>query len=118
MSTSQLETRLAAQISQAGLPAPVRELQFHPCRKWRFDFAWLEAMVAVEIDGATWTGGRHTRGKGYEADAEKLNEAALMGWTVIRVTGGQVRSGQALKWVARALERFYGQQERMTNSYK
>ena len=110
--TSPLETQFAAQIRQAGLPEPVRELVFHTDRKWRVDFCWPEAMVAVEIDGGTWTGGRHTRGKGYEADREKLNEATLMGWTVLGVTGGQIRTRQALGWLERALERFYGHSER------
>ena len=109
--TSTLEQQFITQLSQAGLPAPERELQFHSDRKWRLDFAWPEAMVAAEIDGATWARGRHTRGKGYESDCEKLNEAALTGWQVLRVTGGQVRSGQALRWTERALSAFYGYQE-------
>ena len=29
----------------------VREFEFHPKRKWRFDFAFLECKVAVEVDG-------------------------------------------------------------------
>ena len=33
------------------IPEPTRELVFAPPRKWRFDFAWPEHLVAVEIDG-------------------------------------------------------------------
>lgn len=85
------------QIRAAQLPAPTREYRFHPTRKWRFDFAWPEALVSLEIDGATWTGGRHTRGSGFESDCEKLNEAAVLGWRVFRATRGMVKSGYALR---------------------
>ena len=85
------------QIRAAKLPTPVREFRFHPTRKWRFDFAWPENRISLEIDGATWTGGRHTRGSGYEADAEKLNEAAVLGWRVFRATRTMVKSGYALR---------------------
>ena len=59
-----------------------REYQFHPKRKWKFDFAYPLARVAVEIDGGQWAerGGRHSR----DTDREKLNAAARMGWLVFR----------------------------------
>ncbi len=85
-----------------GLPEPVAEFRFHPVRKWRFDFLF-EPMVALEVDGAVWTNGRHTRGKGYIADMEKLNEAVLMGYTVLRATPQMVESGEAFALVKRAL---------------
>lgn len=100
-----LEDRLALQIKAHGLPIPDRELAFHPTRRWRFDFAWPEFMVAVEVDGGVWTGGRHTRGKGFEADAEKLNAAAALGWRVFRYTPTRVRSGYAVNEIRIALER-------------
>lgn len=108
MATSPLETLLLGQIQHAGLPTPERELRFHDERAWRFDLSWPAAMLAVEIDGGIWTKGRHTRPQGYEDDCRKLNEAAVMGWTVLRVTGGMVRSKEALACVERALARFYG----------
>lgn len=104
---SALEQQFVRQVTAAGLPAPVPEFQFHATRKWRADFAWPEAMVFVEIDGGTWTQGRHSRGKGYAEDCVKLNEAALLGYTVIRVTGEHITSGAALEWVSRALSAFY-----------
>ena len=65
------------------------EYQFAPPRRWRFDLA-MPGMgrggVAVEIDGGTWTGGRHVRGDGYERDCRKLNAAAALGWSVFRLT--------------------------------
>jgi len=66
-----------------GLPAPEREYRFHQ-RRWRFDFAWPAERVAVEIEGAVYTRGRHTRGAGFSADCVKYNEAAAAGWCVLR----------------------------------
>lgn len=62
----------------------VKELQFHNERRWRFDYAFPFLKVAIEIDGAVWTQGRHTRPRGYLNDMEKLNTAASMGWLVLR----------------------------------
>ena len=76
-----------------GLTSPVAELRFHPSRKWRFDFAWPEVLVALEVDGGIWTQGRHTRGVGVLGDHEKLNAAAVLGWRVIRCTPGTLADG-------------------------
>ena len=39
-----------------------REYQFHPTRKWRFDFAHLDRKIAVECEGGIWRqgGGAHS----------------------------------------------------------
>jgi len=101
---SRLEEQFARQLEGARLPTPVKELQFAEGRQWRFDFAWPVQMVAVEIEGGTWSGGRHTRGMGFERDCEKYNQAALDGWTVLRATGAMVRDGRALAAAKMALE--------------
>lgn len=82
---------------------PVKEYRFHPERRWRFDVAFPEQRVAVEIDGAVWTQGRHTRGSGYIADCEKKAEAAILGWRVICVPTQWVTGGAALGYIERAL---------------
>jgi very-short-patch-repair endonuclease len=64
----------------------VREYLFARPRRWRFDFAHPCTMVAIEIEGGTWVNGRHTRGSGFEADCEKYNAAAILGWRVLRFT--------------------------------
>jgi len=79
-----------------------REHVFHPTRKWRFDFAWPGEHLALEVEGGTHTNGRHVRGTGYEADCRKYAEAVLGGWSVLRATADQVRSGVAVAWVMRA----------------
>lgn len=66
------------------------EYRFYPPRRWRFDYAIIDLKVAIEIEGASWTQGRHTRGKGFIADMEKYNRATLEGWRVLRYTPQQI----------------------------
>lgn len=71
---------------------PEKEFQFAKeiGRKWRFDRAWPEHKVAVELEGGVYTQGRHTRGAGFETDCEKYNTATAMGWRVFRLTAGML----------------------------
>lgn len=91
----------------------VQEHRFHSERRWRFDFAWPPAKVAIEIQGGIYgkpvfchncgarvlawrkdgtaypvmaIAGRHTFAQGYTADAEKLLAAQAMGWILFYVT--------------------------------
>ena len=101
---SALEDELAAQMRLCHLPEFVRELRFHDSRMWRFDFAWPQFMVAVEVEGGIWNNGAHVRGKHVSSDCEKASEAAIAGWRVLRVTGDQIKAGKALNWIERALK--------------
>ena len=51
--------------------------------------------MAIEIEGGTWTGGRHTRGAGYSGDCEKYNQALRDGWRVFRYTTDMLASDPA-----------------------
>lgn len=66
----------------------VIEHTFHPTRKWRFDYAFPELMVAIEYEGlfSASKKSRHTTIKGFTEDAEKYNEAAILGWRILRIT--------------------------------
>lgn len=68
-------------------------------RDWRFDFALVQLKIAVEIEGGVFTGGRHTRGKGFQADCEKYNQATVLGWAVLRFTASHIQTGQALEMI-------------------
>ena len=105
MTQSDLEALMAFQLRAHGytLIDYIEEWQFCQ-RRWRFDFAWPLKKVALEVEGGTHSGGRHTRGSGFEKDCEKYNEATLQGWRVIRVTGAMVKDGRALQVIERALE--------------
>ncbi|MFW1975649.1 DUF559 domain-containing protein [Acinetobacter baumannii] len=76
-----------------------QEYKFHPDRKWRADFLITDTKILIEVEGGIWSGGRHTRGKGYLGDMEKYNSAAMMGFTVLRFSTEQVKSGMALKQI-------------------
>lgn len=103
MSKSDLEAAIALQLRAFNLPEPEREYRFKPGRKWAFDFAWVRDRVALEVEGGIWNNGRHTTGKGFMGDCEKYNEAALMGWKVIRVVDKHIDSGKAVEWTMAAL---------------
>jgi very-short-patch-repair endonuclease len=96
---SDLEEIVAFQLRALRVDAPVREHVFHPGRRFRFDFAWPDRLVALEIDGGIWNVGRHTRGSGAVTDAEKYSLAAILGWRILRATERQVHSGEAARWV-------------------
>lgn len=99
------EEALAFQIRSVGFQVPVREHRFDAGgRKWRFDFAWPDRLVAAEVEGGVYVNGRHTRGSGFEKDSEKYNTAAAQGWLVLRFTPRQVKSGEALRWLEKAFE--------------
>jgi very-short-patch-repair endonuclease len=96
---SDLEAELSKQFSAAGIRQPLTEYRFHETRKWRFDFAWPELKLAVEVEGGGWSGGRHTRGTGFEADLEKYDAAMRMGWNIYRCAGRLIKDGSALKTI-------------------
>lgn len=80
-----------ARLSRAGL------------KDWRFDFAWIEQKLAVEVEGGGGMG-RHTTAKGFRQDIEKYHQAMAMGWTVYRCDGALVRNGAAVALIDRLLK--------------
>ena len=73
------------------MPEPKRELVFFKGRRWRFDFAWPELMVAVEVEGGIWVNGAHSRGAHFLSDCEKYNTATRQGWKVFRFGTNMVK---------------------------
>ena len=104
MSKSALEAELALQIKALGLPEPVREYRAIAGRKFRFDFAWLEQRLLVEVNGGTYTQGAHSTGRGIARDYEKANLAVLHGWRVLTFDGKAIKSGEAVEIIRQALE--------------
>lgn len=107
---SHLEALLSSQLAAAGLPESVPNYRFAPPRLWRFDRAWPDARVALEVMGGVWTprGGGHTRGPGYEDDCVKLAAASLRGWLLLYATERLIRKGYAVEWVRLALNQYLG----------
>lgn len=83
---------------------PIREYRFHPIRRWRWDFAYPESWVAVELDGAIWVSGRHARGSGILSDMDKYNAGLLLGWKPFRFSASHVKSGEAIQTILEALK--------------
>jgi len=100
---SNLELDLLTQLRLHRIVGYTMEFKFHPTRRWRFDFCWVLKGVAVEVEGGTWSGGRHTTGAGFEKDCEKYNAAMLMGYRVFRFTGAMIRDGRAINTILEAL---------------
>ncbi|MBU2061919.1 MAG: hypothetical protein KKH44_08765 [Bacteroidetes bacterium] len=75
---------------------PLPEVEYRFCgRRWRFDYAYPDRKIAIEQEGAVWVSGRHTRGSGFVKDMEKYNQAAILGWRLLRYTPEQIL-GQAV----------------------
>ena len=77
---------VSAFFAAHSIPDPAREFVFAPPRKWRFDFAWPDRKVALEVEGGVFTGGRHTSSVGFLKDISKYNTAESLGWHVLRCT--------------------------------
>lgn len=90
-------------LKREELPEPTLEHRFAKPRRWAFDYAWPEHLVALEVEGGVWTRGRHTRGSGYIKDMEKYSEAAARGWRLVRVTPQQLPRAETLDLIRRCL---------------
>lgn len=103
---STLELELRGQVLMAGLTKGIQvEFQALPDRRYRWDLAWPEQKLLVEIQGGIWAEGGHTTGVGVTRDCEKATLAALAGFRCLAVTSDHISSGQALKWIQEALGR-------------
>jgi hypothetical protein len=92
-----------AVLEAHGLPLPVAEWKFHPTRKWRWDWAWVDAKVALEQQGGLWSFGRHSRPEGQLSDFEKFSEGAALGWRLILVQPKDLCSPRTLEWIRQCL---------------
>jgi very-short-patch-repair endonuclease len=112
---SKLEATLAFQLGLLKIPFK-REYRFDPERRWRFDFAFLEHRLAVEINGGIYSGvetgadgearlraGRHSRAAGMLGDMDKCNAAVEQGWRVLTFGPPHISSGVALTTIERVL---------------
>jgi hypothetical protein len=80
------------------------EWQFCPDRKWKADYRVEpsergEHAMLVEIEGAIFTSGRHTRGVGYAKDLEKYRMASALGYKLFRFSTIEVLNGTAKEFL-------------------
>jgi very-short-patch-repair endonuclease len=86
------------------MPTPTPEYRFHPVRKFRWDWAWPEHRLALEVEGGVWSGGAHGRGTGIVRDMAKSTLAAEEGWRIIRVTPSNLATEATMDSIHRALQ--------------
>ena len=103
---SKLEEMLHLLIKADNLPQPEREYAFALGigRRWRFDFAYPEHKIGIEVQGGIYSRGAHARGVGLERDYEKLNTAQMLGWRVFQFSRKMIESGEAIRIIKKALE--------------
>jgi len=93
-----------AYFKQMGLPIPELEYRFHPTRKFRFDFAWPEHRLALEVEGGIFTRQAHGSIKGMLRDIEKYNLAQMNGWHVLRVIPGDLCMLKTVKMIKATMQ--------------
>lgn len=86
---SAMESEARLVFIDGGLPLP--ELQYEivdRCgRLWRVDFAWPEAMLAVEYDSVEW----HANPDSFKHDRLKISRLQECGWAVMPIIVDDVR---------------------------
>jgi hypothetical protein len=67
-------------------------------KHYRFDYAWPEIKMAVEVEGIFYNPkqgkSRHQTAVGYIRDTKKYNAAAELGWVVLRYVPGKIDFSQ------------------------
>lgn len=102
---SHLETKVADDLRDCQLLDGCKpQHKFHPHRKWLIDFAWPRYRIALEVNGGTYSRGRHSRGTGQRNDYEKWSEASILGWLVILVDSKDVNRKVHIDRIQRAME--------------
>lgn len=107
------EDQFDFQVRGYKLPPFTRQHRFAVSvgRNWSLDFACLQYMVAVEIEGLVvmrvngelMVKGRHASISGFKEDCIKYATAAQLGWTVLRFEQSQVKDGTAIDFTQRVL---------------
>lgn len=100
---SDLEMMLLTRLEHAGLPLGQTQYPVVVGRQFKFDRAWPNQRVAVEVQGGLWVAGAHSRGSGVERDCIKLSIAAAVGWRVLPISKAMIESGEAIALIRQAL---------------
>jgi hypothetical protein len=90
-------TGAAAYCRVLAIPEPVGEHYFDDGRDWRFDLAWPEHAIALEVDGGIGSyQPSHMSRDRVRASIEKMNAAALAGWRVFHCEPANLALGLQL----------------------
>jgi hypothetical protein len=99
-----IQIRFFTLLKLNNIEVPTPEYKFHNTRKWRFDYCWIDKKIALEVEGGVWTNGRHTRGSGFIKDMEKYNNAALLGYRIIKCTPTSLMDKENIKLIENILK--------------
>ena len=98
------QTRFFEFLKQNNIDLPTPEYKFCDTRRWRFDYCWIDKKIALEVEGGVWTNGRHTRCSGFIKDMEKYNNAALLGYRIIKCTPTSLMDKENIKLIENILK--------------
>lgn len=88
------------------------EHRFHPVRRWRFDWVWINTDgepvgIAIEYDGIFFGNrsgvGGHGSAKGLISDHDKANEAQVRGWQIFKCNAHSVQTGEFFNFMRSVL---------------
>jgi very-short-patch-repair endonuclease len=101
---SPLERDFVRILRSGGLPHPVRQhsVQLRNEEIVYLDFAYPEYLVGVEADGYRWHAGRRS----WQADLDRQNRLAEVGWLLLRFTSDDLRRPQ---WIVEKIARTLAQ---------
>lgn len=71
----------------------VSQYKFSPDRRYKADFAHIESLTLVEIQGGIWSNTKmgHNSGSGLERDYDKLCQAQIEGWAVFFISSNMIK---------------------------
>lgn len=72
-------------------------------RGFRWDIAFVDDKLAVEVDGGIWSKGAHGHPLTILRNMEKRNWAARLGWRCLAFSTKQVKTGEAVAFVYETL---------------
>lgn len=79
---SVLEAKTQRVLLMARVPIPEAEYRTGPDGEYRLDFAWVDIMLAVEVDGYVW----HYTPQHQQRDLRRRNALQSEGWTLLVYT--------------------------------
>lgn len=102
MSPPTAEDLLAIHLEELGIEFR-RQYEYAAPRKFRADFAIPSHRLLIEVQGGIFSKQAHGSISGVLRDNERVNNATLRGWRILRVTPDEVMDGRAKSLVEAAL---------------
>jgi very-short-patch-repair endonuclease len=102
---SELEKRFLLYWKKTGIPIAT-QYPFHPTRQFRFDFAFPERKIAIEIQGY---GMGHASYVSMAKDYERHNEATQLGWSIYYFMGIHIKEEAVHKTIDYLIKVLKGQ---------